>query len=205
VPFLYRIIFGLTILMNIYLVTHTEIYNPNNLLLGQSELPLAENFTSRFAWLMDTLLLNSNDTIYLSNSSRRCTKLASFLSDGKFAINDNFIEINLGNLDFTEKNSISDKQLSTYLKDGFPGGESLADVQNRLKIGLKETLKLKAENCVLVTSPSNIKLIILLCLKANLKGYDTLNIDFGSISKLQYQKNKKQLQLIYCNLKPDMI
>ena len=190
--------------MNIYLIAHTEVYNPNNLFLGQGELPLIENFTSRFAWLMDTLLLNTDNTIYISNSSRRCTKLASFLSDGKFHVNDNFVEINLGNLDGTDKNSVSEKQLSTYLKDGFPDGESLADVQIRLKIGLKEIFKLKAENCVLVTSPSNIKLIILLCLKANPKGYDTLNVDFGSISKLQYQKDKKQLQLIYCNLNPDM-
>jgi len=190
--------------MNIYLIAHTEIYNPDNLFLGQSELPLIENFTSRFAWLKDTLLLNSGDVIYISNSSRRCIKLASSLSDGKFSINDNFLEINLGNLDLTKRSSISDKQLAAYLKDGFSGGESLTDVQNRLKAGLKEIFKLKTGNCVLVTSPSNIKLIILLCIKANFKGYDMLSIDYGSISKLQYQENKKQLQLIYCNLKPDM-
>lgn len=190
--------------MNIYLVAHTDVYNPNAVLYGQSELPLTENFTSAFSWIADTLLLDLKSTLYISSPSRRCTKLASFLSGDHFIIDDNFLDINLGNLELSLAEGISENTWTTYMQKGFPEGESLEIVRKRVKKGINSAIKRAQDktNCIIVCSPILIKLLVLFSLKAPIKSLDLIEINFGSITKLQYLNNIKTVVLSFCNLQP---
>lgn len=121
--------------MDIYLLSHTEVYNPNQVLLGQSDLPLEENFTNTFSWLSDILSPLGEPITYITNSSRRCIKLASSISKDKYIVDDNFSEINLGDFELYSASKISKNEYLDYIEKGFPNGENINDVKKEFVKG----------------------------------------------------------------------
>ena len=197
--------------MNIYLVNHPEVYNPNHACFGQSELPLVENFTVDFSWLSEKFahLKEHDQTSYYSSPFRRCTKLASFLSDENYVSDKRLADLNFGNWELKEWQDINTTQLNKWRDDyvnyKFPKGESLSDLFDRVNTFYQELLLTGKEHIILVTHASVIK-----CLLCNIMGLSLQNVlDFeisnSSISKINFDKESHTDKVIFMNLTPAII
>jgi alpha-ribazole phosphatase len=197
--------------MNIYLINHPEVYNPNHACFGQSELPLIENFTVDFTWLSEKLahLKEQNHISYFSSPFRRCTKLANYLSDGDFETDKRLSDQNFGNWELKEWQDINPTQLNKWRDDfvnyKLPKGESLNDLFDRVNAFYQELLLSEKEHIILVTHASVIK-----CLLCNVMGLSLQNVlDFeisnSSISKIKFDKDSYTDKVIFMNLAPAII
>lgn len=189
---------------NIYLVRHSEIYNPNKLCFGQSEMPLEENFTVKFDWIKEQLILDEN-TAYYSSPLRRCTKLASYLSDDKFTTDDRILDLNYGAWEMKKWDEISSKELTNWKADfvnyKIKKGESFSELYERAVDFYEETIaNCETQNMVIVTHASVIRSIASHILDFPLEKVFNLNADCNSISKLTYNKDLEVSSVVYFNL-----
>lgn len=180
--------------MDIFLINHPEVYNPNKVCFGQSELPLTENFTSDFAWISESLpLLKNENSICYSSPLRRSSKLAGYLCDNEDYITDKRLaDLNFGNWEMKEWQEINPTQIEKWQDDfvnyKIPKGESLSQVFERVNHFYQEILLLKKDNIIVVTHGNIIK-----CFLCNVMGLSLQNIvDFeisnSSISKINFDE-----------------
>ncbi|WP_017258275.1 histidine phosphatase family protein [Pedobacter arcticus] len=189
---------------NIYLIRHTETYNPNKLCFGQSEMPLEENFTVQFDWIRERLQLNNN-TIYYSSNLRRCAKLASYLSDDKFTVDQRVSDLNYGVWEMMEWAKIPTKELTAWNGDfvnyRIKKGESFLDLHERAIDFYEETVSNnESENIVLVTHAGVIRSIVSYVLEFPLEKVFNLQIDYSSLSKLSYSEELALSSISFLNL-----
>jgi alpha-ribazole phosphatase len=190
--------------MNIFLIRHTEIYNPGKLCYGQSEIPLAENFTSHFDWLSDTLEhLPKEDTVYYSSPFRRCTKLASYLSNDKYVTDKRLSELNFGKWEMQAWNEIKRKDLDKWMEDfvGYkiPGGENFTALYKRCIDFYSSLLNSEIENHIIVTHAGVVRSILAYILDFPLKKAFDLEISYSSISKITYNDNFQKSKIQFIN------
>lgn len=181
----------------IYLVRHTEIYNPNKLCFGQSEIPLEENFTVSFDWISDHLALSENASFYTS-PLRRCTKLSDYLSNGNSQADARIIELNFGAWEMKSWEEIPEKEIAQW-KDDFvnyhiKNGESFNDLNDRAISFYQEICeKENEEDVVIVTHASVIRSIISYVLDFPLEKIFNVQVDYSSISGLSYNDGISKL------------
>lgn len=132
--------------MNIYLVRHTAVDVPRGICYGQSDVPLRETFAQEAEAVigrLDAVLPDKSilDAVYTSPLSR-CTRLAEFCGYGDALRDPRIMEINLGEWEGQDYNSISDPRLQEWYKDYLhvraTGGESFEDQFNRVAEFLRE-------------------------------------------------------------------
>ena len=190
--------------MDIYLVRHSAVYNPNKLCYGQSEIPLEENFTQDFDWLeeelTDVLKINS---IFYSSVLRRCTKMAAYLSKDNYIIDDRIKELNFGDWELTAWDNINNKDLNRWMADfvnfTVPNGENFVTLSKRC-IQFWEEIKEQSnfDNIIIVTHAGVIRSLLAHILNFPLDKAFDLQIDYSSITKINYKKeyNKQTVQYI---------
>jgi len=191
--------------MNIYLIRHTAVYNPNKLCYGQSEIPLEENFTIDFDWIKDHL--NLEDAVYYSSPFRRCTKLAAFLSDDHFKIDQRISELNFGDWEMKAWDVINPTELNPWMKDfvnyRIKNGENFTDLFERSVLFLEDILKLNTQNVVLVCHAGVIRSIISYALDAPLEKAFNIKVDYTSISKIEFDNNYAISKVAFLNISPN--
>lgn len=175
-------------LKNLYIVSHTSVYNPHNLCYGQSELPLEENFTGDFDWIKERLPTIKN-TLVISSPLRRCTKLATYLTDDEYETDIFLSDRNYGTWELKEWSVISSRSIASLQKDpinyAMPKGESLSQVDIRIASFLRNLqAEVKYESAVLVSHPLPIRCLLAQILGLPLSHINSLEISFGSISKI---------------------
>lgn len=192
---------------NIYLIRHTPIYNPSKLCFGQSEIPLEENFTVNFDWIKEQLNLTENCKFY-SSPLRRCTKLASYLSDDNFAIDHRLNDLNFGVWEMKAWDKIPAKEIKLWQEDFVnyrpKNGENFNDLFDRT-IGLYEEVcsDSKTENTAIICHAGNIRAILSYVLDFPLENVFNLQIDYSGISKLTYDKTNHISTLALMNFYPN--
>ncbi|MEO5911657.1 MAG: alpha-ribazole phosphatase [Pelobium sp.] len=191
--------------MNIYLIRHSAVYNPNKLCYGQSEVPLEENFTLDFDWIQSQLNLDG-DAIYYSSPFRRCSKLASFLSDEDFKTDERLKELNFGTWEMKPWKAIPEKELNPWMEDfvnyKMPKGENFNDLQERSIAFYEEIIQADATNIVIVTHAGVIRALTSYILDYPLENAFNLQIDYSSITKMTYDPQFALSKLAYVNLHP---
>jgi len=190
--------------MNIYLIRHSAVYNPNKLCYGQSEIPLEENFTVDFDWIKDALQAQfTADTLFISSPFRRCTKLADYLSDGNYEINNQITEINFGSWEMKPWTEISEQEINPWMEDfvnyRIPKGENFIDLFERVISFYEEIIKKEVKNIVLVTHAGVIRSLASYVLDFPLENAFNLQIDYSSISKIEYDERNKLSKVVYLN------
>lgn len=189
--------------MNIYLIRHSAVYNPNKLCYGQSEIPLEENFTADFDWIKDHLNLSSK-TLYYSSPFRRCTKMAAFLSEDDFMIDEKLSELNFGDWEMQAWNKIPKEELDPWMQDfvnyTIPKGENFMDLSDRAVQFFEDLITVDAEDVVIVTHAGVIRSLAAYILDFPLERAFNLQIDYSSISKIQFDKTTEESRIIYLNL-----
>ncbi|TAH03673.1 MAG: alpha-ribazole phosphatase [Sphingobacteriales bacterium] len=191
--------------MDIYLIRHTAVYNPNKLCYGQSEIPLEENFTTHFNWIEDYLneALTAKPLVY-SSSLRRCTKLASFLSNDNYIVDERLKELSFGNWELKSWDNINPKELNPWMADFVnqkpPNGENFIELTNRCNYFWDEiTEKPSKENIIIVSHAGVIRSILANILGFPLQNAFNLQIDYASITKINYQKEYGKQTVVYVN------
>jgi alpha-ribazole phosphatase len=189
--------------MNIYLIRHTAVYNPNKLCYGQSEIPLEENFTVDFDWIKDHLNL-TEDTIFYSSPFKRCTKLANFLSNNQYKTDDRITELNFGDWEMKAWDQIPEKELNPWMEDfvnhRMKNGENFNDLFERAIQLYEEIISSEASNIVILTHAGVIRSIASYVLDFPLEKAFNLQIDYSSISKLAYDPINQLSKIVYTNL-----
>jgi alpha-ribazole phosphatase len=191
--------------MNIYLIRHTAVYNPNKLCYGQSEIPLEENFTIDFDWIKDRLIVAEN-TKFWSSPFRRCTKLATFLSDDRFTTDERISELNFGTWEMKAWAQIDSKELNPWMEDFVnytpKKGESFNDLYNRSIDFFEELTNNETADVVVVCHAGVIRAILAYILDFPLENAFNLQIDYSSITKIFWDAQNKVARIDYCNLNP---
>lgn len=189
--------------MNIYLIRHTEVYNPNKLCYGQSEIPLAENFTASFDWIQDSLGdFDQENNLYYSSPFRRCTKLAAYLSNDDFMIDNRISELNFGNWEMQAWNKIDPEELNRWMTDfvnvRLKAGESFTDLFNRVTAFYDEIIRSGKENIIIITHAGVIRSVLAYILDFPLENAFDLEISYSSITKIIYnpQFNKSKIHAV---------
>jgi alpha-ribazole phosphatase len=194
--------------MDIYLTRHSVVYNPNKLCYGQSEIPLEENFTADFDWIKDHLNL-TGDTIFYSSPFRRCTKLANYLSDDDYKTDNRITELNFGDWEMKPWNEIPEKELNPWMEDfvnhRMKNGENFNDLYDRSVQFYKEITNSKASNVVILTHAGVIRSIASYVLDFPLEKAFNLQIDYSSISKLEYDAKNQLSKVVFMNLHKEAI
>ncbi len=188
----------------IYLIRHSEIYNPNKLCIGQSEIPLAENFTSTFDWIKERIP-TTNSTKVFSSPLRRCSKLAQYLSNENYQIDERLNDQSFGHWEMQPWDEIAKNEVDKWQNDFVnftpKKGENLLAVNNRTLDFLTAILSsLDQSEIVLVTHALIIRLILAQALEIPLENIFSLQIDFSSITKITYDIESETFQLVYLNL-----
>ncbi|HET8829961.1 MAG TPA: alpha-ribazole phosphatase family protein [Pelobium sp.] len=189
---------------NIYLIRHPEVYNPNKLCYGQSEMPLEENFTVQFDWVKERLQLDENTT-YHSSPLRRCTKLASHLSNDNHVTDQRISDFNFGTWEMKEWNEIPAKELNLWNADfvnhKVKKGECFLDLYERAIDFYEEIVaRNHSENTVIITHAGIIRSVIAYVLDFPLEKVFNLRIDYSSISKVSYHHQSDLSSVAYLNL-----
>lgn len=194
--------------MDIFLINHPEVYNPDKVCFGQSELPLTENFTADFSWISESLPpLKKENNICYSSPLRRSTKLANFLCGNEEYITDKRLaDLNFGNWEMKEWPKISPVQLTKWQDDfvnyKIPKGESLSQVFDRVDLLYQEILLSKKEQIFVVAHANIIK-----CFLCNVMGLSLQNVlDFeisnSSISKIYFDEELLKDKVVFMNYSP---
>jgi len=189
---------------NIYLIRHPEVYNPNKLCYGQSEMPLEENFTVQFDWIKERLNLGGHST-YHSSPLRRCSKLASYLSDDNFISDERLYDLDFGNWEMKEWNEIPLKEKNAWIVDfvnyKMKNGERFIDLYDRAIDFYEEIISENTANDIIVVTHSGvIRSIIAHVLEFPVEKVYNLQIDFSSVSKLIYRQESATNNVAFLNL-----
>ena len=191
--------------MNIYFIRHTAVYNPNKLCYGQSEIPLEENFTVDFDWVKDHLSIEEN-TSFFSSPFRRCSKLASYLSDDTFKIEERISELNFGNWEMKPWVQIDEKELNPWMEDFVnyapTQGESFNDLYNRSVAFFEDLTHSTSNDAVVVCHAGVIRAILAYILDFPLENAFNIQIDYSSITKVFWDGENKVARIDFANLNP---
>jgi alpha-ribazole phosphatase len=190
--------------MNIYFIRHTEVYNPNKLCYGQSEIPLAENFTAHFDWLQDSLESSlESPTAFYSSPFRRCSKLADYLSNGNFITDKRIAELHFGDWEMQAWDKINPKELEPWMADfvnyKINNGENFLELYERSTAFFEDILTTENKDIVVVTHAGVIRSILAYVLDFPLEHAFNLEISYSSITKIVYQKEFKSTKIAFVN------
>lgn len=175
----------------IYLIRHTEIYNPNKVCFGQSDMPLEENFTVQFDWIKEHLL-SPEKLIFYSSPMRRCSKLCSYLSDNNLTIDNRLTDLNYGSWEMKEWADIPTEEFNAWNTDfvnyQIKNGETFLELYDR-SVDFYETITSSAdsEDIVVITHANVIRSVLAYILEFPLEKVYNLKVDYASITKLSYR------------------
>lgn len=191
--------------MNVFLIRHTAVYNPKNVCYGQSEMPLEENFTSKFSFIEEKLkdYLNADSKI-ISSPLKRCLKLASYLKSDDYSVDERIMELNFGTWELLNWEDIPKDELNEWMKNfdtyKINQGESFKELHNRTISFWKDILKIEEKNIFIITHAGVIRSILAHILKFPLKNAFKIAVDNHSITHIQYQKEYKSVLIKSLNI-----
>ncbi|MCE4064017.1 alpha-ribazole phosphatase family protein [Chryseobacterium gleum] len=165
--------------MEIHLIRHTAVENPENLCYGFAEMPLRKNYIDDFKALD---IDHSFDAI-ISSPSERCCLLADYFKFN-YRTDERLREMNFGNWELKKWTDIPEEEINPWYKDFVnvkaAGGENLIQMQNRVLCFWSELIQKSDVNKVLIiTHAGVIRLILQAVLQFPLENMFNIQIDYG--------------------------
>jgi alpha-ribazole phosphatase len=178
--------------MEIYLIRHTAVHNPEKLCYGQSDIPLAQDWELAFNSLKSKLGEFIDDPVFYSSPFKRCTRLAEFLSDNKYLVDERISEMHFGNweqcpwtaLDQTELN----RWMADYVNYPAPEGESFQNLYERCAQFWDELLLQDQPKIFIITHGGVVRSILAYILNVPLNKVFQLEIVYSAITKITVSK-----------------
>lgn len=165
--------------MEIHLIRHTAVENPDNLCYGFAEMSLRKNCVEDFK----SIQIDSNFDLIISSPSQRCQSLAKHFQLN-YQTDKRIKEMNFGDWEMKKWTEIPKEEINPWYEDFInvkaTNGENLLEMQNRVSEFWNELLSKKDINKILiVTHAGVIRLILQSILKFPLENMFNLQINYG--------------------------
>ncbi|MGZ3754065.1 MAG: alpha-ribazole phosphatase [Mucilaginibacter sp.] len=187
--------------MEIYLVRHSPVNNPQKLCYGQSDIELAADWEAHFTALQKKLESNLSNAVFYSSPYQRCTQLAHFLSGNDFRIDARLSEMNFGDWEQRKWTAIDQPILNEWMADfvncKVPGGESFKIMHQRCTQFWDELSNdTSQEKVIIITHAGVIRSLLAHILQIPLEKIFQLEIDFCSVTKITVIKQQERFQTV---------
>jgi alpha-ribazole phosphatase len=191
--------------VKILLVRHGFVGLQEERFLGRTDLPLNKVGIKQAEQLRDRLASENLDVIYTSPLLRASATAEIVASGHKAAVipSDDLSECNFGEIEgmtFTEieqQYPALARELRVRKTGAFPGGETLEQLNERVKIFLKRIEKHKPEETVLVVAHGGpLRLIICNLLELGLGHWVQMRVDHASLSIIEMYPGMNILSLL---------
>ncbi|MCC3217657.1 histidine phosphatase family protein [Chryseobacterium sp. X308] len=165
--------------MEIHLIRHTAVDNPENRCYGFAEMPLRKECIEDFK-LLD---IDGHYDVIVSSPSERCRLLADFFKLD-YQTDERLREMNFGKWELKKWTDIPEEEINPWYKDFVSvktsGGENLLEMQNRVLSFWNEFIQRKdLEKALIITHAGVIRLILQAVLQFPLENMFTIQIDYG--------------------------
>ncbi|MFP8896240.1 histidine phosphatase family protein [Chryseobacterium sp. EZn1] len=165
--------------MEIHVIRHTAVENPENLCYGFAEMPLRKDFTEDFKMLE----IDKHYDVIVSSPSQRCRLLADYFKFD-YQTDERLREMNFGNWEMKKWTDISEEEINPWYQDFVSvkasGGENLLEMQTRVLSFWNEFIQRKdLEKALIVTHAGVIRLILQAVLQFPLENMFAVQIDYG--------------------------
>lgn len=187
--------------MEIYLVRHSPVNNPEKLCYGQSHIELADDCETDFFTLQKRFGSDFSNAVFYSSPYQRCTQLASFLSDNNFQVDTRLSEMNFGDWEQCKWTEIDQLVLNEWMADfvtyKVPGGESFEIMHQRCTQFWEELINSDlSDKVVAITHAGVIRSLLARILDIPLKKIFQLEINFCSVTKITVVKQQGCYQTV---------
>ncbi|SEH37079.1 alpha-ribazole phosphatase family protein [Chryseobacterium culicis] len=174
--------------MEIHLIRHTAVENPENLCYGFAEMPLRRGFIRDF----EALEMDGDYDAVIASPSQRCRLLADHFKY-HYLVDERLREMNFGKWELKKWTDIPEEEINPWYKDFVhvktSGGENLIEMQSRVLNCWQELIQKKDLNKVLIiTHAGVIRLILQDVLQFPLENMFAVQIDYGK--KVIINENK---------------
>lgn len=165
--------------MEIHLIRHTAVDNPENLCYGFAEMSLRKDYQEDFK----NLELDDHFELVISSPAQRCCLLGEhFKLD--YSTDERLREMNFGNWELKKWTEIPENEINPWYKDFInvkaSGGENLLQMQSRVLSFWNELITKKAvEKVLIITHAGVIRLILQNILQFPLENMFSIQIDYG--------------------------
>jgi len=165
--------------MEIHLIRHTAVNNPDNLCYGFAKMPLRKNYIEDF----ELIEIEKDFDLIISSPSERCQLLTQYFQFN-YQIDERIKEMNFGDWEMKKWTEIPEEEINPWYEDFInvkaTNGENLLEMQTRVSEFWNELLSKKDINKILiVTHAGVIRLILQSILKFPLENMFNLQIDYG--------------------------
>ncbi|KMQ60108.1 hypothetical protein ACM46_17855 [Chryseobacterium angstadtii] len=165
--------------MEIYLIRHTAVENPENLCYGFSDIPLRSNYIEDFK----ALNLGENFDRVISSPSERCILLAEHFHLN-YQTDERLREMNFGSWEMMKWSDISEEEINPWYADFVNtkavGGENLLEMRNRILSFWNELTSEEAlDKILIITHGGVIRLVLQIILEFPLENLFKIQIDHG--------------------------
>ena len=176
--------------MKLTLIRHTRLQIAAGICYGQSDIDVAATFIEESEKTKYKLADMAFDAVY-SSPLQRCEKLAHSLNIGAPIFDSRLKELHFGDWELHAWDAIPreyfDSWAQNYAHTSPPNGETFNQLQVRGIEFLNEILSShSAENIAIVTHGGMIRALLAHVLNMPLKGLFRFNIDYGSITQLEF-------------------
>ncbi len=172
--------------MEIYLIRHTTPAIEKGICYGQSDLDIADTFTSEVTEIHKKIPLQEISNIYCS-PLKRCKLLAETF-DIPIIFDHRLKELNFGDWELKAWNDIHPSELNPWMKDfvhaQVPNGESYVTLQKRI-LDFYDSLDHYAhEKIVIVTHAGPMRALLSHIRRVALKDSFNIKIQYGEVIKI---------------------
>ena len=172
--------------MEVYFIRHTTPLIEKDICYGQTDLDLADSFTTEKEAVVSTLTA-SFDAVY-SSPLKRCFNLATELTAEPVLLDDRLKEIHFGDWEMQPWDNIPKADLDVWMKDFVnispPNGESMLELEHRVMEWWDEIKNLSFKRIGVVTHGGVIRILNASFNNIPLnKSFNKFKIDYGGILK----------------------
>ncbi|MBP2615860.1 alpha-ribazole phosphatase family protein [Chryseobacterium jejuense] len=165
--------------MEIHLIRHTAVDNPENLCYGFAEILLRKEYPEDF----ESLDLDNDFNLVISSPAQRCCLLAEYFKFN-YSTDERLREMNFGNWELQKWTEIPEEEINPWYKDFInvkaSGGENLLEMQTRVLSFWNELITKKdVEKVLIIAHAGVIRLILHSILQFPLENMFSIQIDYG--------------------------
>ncbi len=165
--------------MEIHLIRHTAVDNPENLCYGFAEMPLRKEYLEDFKCLN----LDEDFDLVISSPAQRCCLLAEHFKLN-YSTDERLREMNFGNWELKKWTEIQEEEINPWYNDFIhvkaSGGENLLEMQTRVLSFWNElVIKKNVEKVLIIAHAGVIRLILQSVLQFPLENMFSIQIDYG--------------------------
>lgn len=177
--------------MEIYLIRHTTPDVSNGLIYGRTDVGLIETFLEEKNAILKKL--PSDMEVVVSSPSTRCTELAAHINN-QYKKDDRLYEVNFGAWEGKTWDTIDQKESEAWMRDFVnvcpPGGESMAQMQNRVMDFWTEFLQRSQKNAAIVAHGGVIRILLSALQNIPLENSFDIKVKFGDVYKISTNQTK---------------